>query len=67
MALVTTAPFISSILGRSLGRMKSMMRVEEAVMVMEARVDTDAAISSTSTSPTSTVGRPASASILGTR
>lgn len=44
-----------------------MVRVEEAVMVMEARVDTDAAMSSTSTSPMSTVGNPASFSILGTK
>ena len=44
-----------------------MVRVEDAVMVMEDRVETDAAISSTSTTPINTVGMPDWSSMLGIR
>ena len=47
--------------------MISIASVEAAVMVMEERVDTEAAISSTSTIPTSTSESPLVARMFGTR
>ena len=66
-ALVKRAVAAPLIPGRRRACTQSMVRVEDPVMVMEARVETEAAMSSTSTTPSRTVGRWASTSILGTR
>ena len=61
---VSVRTLFSCILAR--GPMKSIVSVELAVSVTEQSVDTDAAISSISTMPSSTVGRPVSFRRFGT-
>ena len=62
---VKVAVVFSPMFLRILDLTRSMDTVELAVMVMLDRVETEAAMSSTSTTPNRMYGRPASLSMLG--
>lgn len=67
ITFVVRAVLAESIFGNSRSLIKSMVRVEDAVMVIAARVDTDAEIRSTRISPSNILERPAPESMFGTR